>query len=288
MNEARKSFAGTLLNLFLIVACTQAARAQLPAARLKSIFPAGGQQGQSFQATLSGSDLDEVARLHFSHPGITAVHEENNRFLVTVADDVPIGLYDVRAIGRFGISSPRAFMIGQWPESVEQEPNQTESADIAALFAQANEVTLNSTVNGASERGTDIDYYKFFAQRGQRVLIDCWAHRIDSRLDGTLAVFDIKGRRLAGSRDVNRRDPLVDLGIPADGVYLIKLWDFVYGDGGGDGASRPTPEDYFYRLAIGTAPHLDYIFPAAGVPGTTGSFTLYGRNLPGGTPADGQ
>ena len=42
--------------------------------------------------------------------------------------------------------------------------------------------------------------------------------------------------------------------------------------------------DYFYRLSIGTDAYLDYVFPPAGLPGSNGSYTLYGRNLPGGQP----
>jgi hypothetical protein len=90
-------------------------------------------------------------------------------------------------------------------------------------------------------------------------------------------VYDARGKELATSRDFNRRDPLVDLQIPADGVYTVRVHDFVFAGG---------PE-YFYRLAISTAPYIDYIMPPAGVPGTTGKFTIYGRNLPGGTPAEG-
>src|SRR5690349_9656116 len=48
------------------------ARAELPAARLVSIFPPGAKQGSSVEVTLSGQDLDDVTALHFSDPHITA------------------------------------------------------------------------------------------------------------------------------------------------------------------------------------------------------------------------
>ncbi len=264
------------------------AHGQLPAARLHCVFPAGGQQGQSFEATAAGSDLDDLTQLVFSHPGITATRKTKpqSSFTVAVADDVPIGLYEARVIGRFGISNPRAFTVGQWPESVEIEPNQPEADGFAEVLERANEVTVGSTVNGIASGGIDIDYFKFPARRGDRLLIDCWAHRIDSRLDGTLAVFDAKGRRLATSRDVNRRDPLIDFDVPADGTYVVAVWDFVYGGSGRDGAARPTKDDYFYRLSIGTAPYIDYVFPPSGQSGASGRFTLYGRNLPGGSPTE--
>jgi hypothetical protein len=266
----------------LMAACPLTAWAQLPAARLNSVFPAGGKQGTTFDVTLGGSDLDDLSKMHFSHPGITAVQKTNpagpfdkgpqpvdNQFTVTIAPDVPVGMYEARAIGRFGISSARVFSVGQLPESAEKEPNNTRE--------QASEVAINSVVNGATGGGADIDYFKIKAAKGQRILVDCWGQRIDSRLDGTLAVFDAAGNELATSRDANRRDPLLDFTPQADGEYVIKLYDFVYGGSA----------DYFYRLVVHTGPHIDFIFPPSGVPGTTSKFTLFGRNLPGGQPADG-
>ena len=43
--------------------------------------------------------------------------------------------------------------------------------------------------------------------------------------------------------------------------------------------------EYVYRLAVGTFPYIDFVMPPAGVAGSTGHFTLFGRNLPGGKPA---
>src|SRR5207248_7588859 len=38
--------------------------------------------------------------------------------------------------------------------------------------------------------------------------------------------------------------------------------------------------------SIGNAPHIDYIMPPCGTPGTRELFVVYGRNLPGGTSAN--
>ena len=35
-----------------------------------------------------------------------------NEFTVTIAADVPPGIYDVRAVGTFGVSNPRSFVVG--------------------------------------------------------------------------------------------------------------------------------------------------------------------------------
>ena len=70
--------------------------------------------------------------------------------------------------------------------------------------------------------------YKFNAKAGQRVIVDCWAYRIDSRMDATLVLYDAAGKELDRNRDTNRRDPLLDFTVPADGVYYVEVHDFLY------------------------------------------------------------
>ncbi len=53
---------------------------------------------------------------------------------------------------------------------------------------------MGTVVNGQSNGGSDQDYYKFTAKAGQRVIIDCWAYRIDSRMDPSLVLYDASGQ----------------------------------------------------------------------------------------------
>jgi hypothetical protein len=48
------------------------ALAQQPAPHLGYVYPAGGRQGTSFQATVGGQFLAAATNAHFSHPGLTA------------------------------------------------------------------------------------------------------------------------------------------------------------------------------------------------------------------------
>src|SRR5688500_8689784 len=82
--------------------------AELPSARLDSIFPPGGKAGTAVDAALTGADLDDAKALHFSHPGITA-GSKGKRFLVKIAPEVAPGIYDARVSGLLGISNSRAF-----------------------------------------------------------------------------------------------------------------------------------------------------------------------------------
>src|SRR6185503_1405636 len=98
----------------LFVVFTHSLRAELPVARLTSIFPPGAQTGSTTEVTVAGIDLDDLTGLVFSHTNITATTNKSSSttFLVTVASNVPPGIYDARITGRYGISNPRAFAIG--------------------------------------------------------------------------------------------------------------------------------------------------------------------------------
>lgn len=256
----------------------------LPNPRLSYIFPAGGQAGQTLDVTVGGDDLDDVRFLRFNNPGISATPKLTDpglgqigpqpipgTFLVTIAPDVAADVYELRVEGKYGLSTPRAFVVGTAPEIRESEPNNT--------LKDANPVPLGAVINGNTD-GAALDYFKFTATKGQRVIIDCQAYRIDSRLDGTLILFNSAGRELDRSHNVNRRDPMIDYSIAEDGEYFVALHDHVYG-------YYTMPGESFYRLSISTAPYLDFLFPPAGMAGSRNKYTLYGRNLPGGQPAPG-
>ncbi|HEY1067370.1 MAG TPA: PPC domain-containing protein, partial [Pirellulales bacterium] len=251
-----------------------------PAPNLQAVFPLGGQPGKEVEVSVAGTDLDD-AKLVFSNPAIvsepltadpkpyqTARPVIANRFKVTIPADCPPGLYDVRTVGRFGASNPRSFVVDPAPDALEVEPNNE--------TVQAQEIPLGGVVNGKTEsRG--FDYFKFHAKAGQRVLIELWADRLDTRLDGTLVLLDAAGRELASSRDAAGLDPFIDFTAPADGDYLVRLYDFVYQGG----------DNYAYRLAIGTGPRIDFVMPPLAPKDQPGAVVIYGRNLPGSQPASG-
>lgn len=265
---------------------TAAAQAplSLPNPRLSWAFPAGGQVGTTFEVVVSGADVVDASELIFSHPGITAKRKMaepglgqtesqpvDGTFLVSIAADVPQDVYELRVQSKFGLTNPRFFAVGLLKEVRESEPNQ--------LPEQANEVALETTINGTCDLAT-LDYFKFTAKQGQRVIIDCEAFRIDSRLDGTLVLYDATGRELERSHNVNRRDPLIDFTVPQDGQYLFSIQDQSRN-------YRLLTAEAFYRVTISTLPHIDFIYPPVGQPGSSSQYTVYGRNLPGGKPAPG-
>lgn len=259
---------------------TTQVNAQLPQISLYAVAPAGGQQGTTFDfAVTNAANDNEAVRLVFSHAGITAKPKmqapglykdprpEPRKFEVTVGKDVPPGVYEVRLAGLFGISNARAFVVGDLPEIIEPGNNGSRE--------KANEVKVNSVVNGIADT-RNIDHYKLSLKKGERVLIEAMAERIDSRCDVVLALFDAAGRELDRQLNTHGLDAMLDFLAPADGDYFVAVNDLTYLGGG----------DYFYRLKIHNRPHIDFVYPPAGMPGKTEKFTLFGRNLPGGKKSD--
>src|SRR5204863_5299073 len=125
------------LGVAVSASAQQAAAPQVPQPKIYALQPCGGKVGTSIDVKISsGSDLDGTDRLLFSHPGITAkpVMEEpsriypqgravEGRFKVSVAADVPPGIYEVRAAGYFGITNSRRFAVSEREEVLEKEPN---------------------------------------------------------------------------------------------------------------------------------------------------------------------
>ena len=96
----RFGFAVCALALSVLTLGSAELSAQLPQARLLTVFPAGGQRGTAVDlTTISGVDLDELSALYFTHPGITAAPKTTmvdgkpqpvpGQFTVTIAADVP-------------------------------------------------------------------------------------------------------------------------------------------------------------------------------------------------------
>ena len=175
-----------------------AAFAQLPDDAAHQHFSAGR------QARRSGRSDDRRQRtwttcekLLFNHPGLTAAPKMTAATALEPATagrrissrsrsaaDVPPGIYEVRALGRFGLSNPRSFVVG--------------SADRGrSMRRQQRRRTRRSRCrwrrrSTAASRPTPSNILRLNLKKGERVLIEVAARRIDSRLDATLVAARIR------------------------------------------------------------------------------------------------
>jgi hypothetical protein len=234
-------------------------RADLPSPRLDRIAPMGAAAGQSVEIEVLGADIEEATKLFFDHKGITAEHVKDRKFKVTVAADVPAGTYDARLVGKYGVTNPRLFAVSRGlTEIVEKGANDERST--------AQPVSVNCAINGNSKQGREA-VFKFAAKKGQRVVAECFAQRLDSLLDASLALTDAAGKQLASNGDYAGKDPLVEFVAPKDGDYFVTINDLSFRGG------------HPYRLVISDLPHVENIFPRVVQAGKKNEVTVYGRNL---------
>lgn len=241
-------------------------QAELPSPQLHRIEPLGLAAGTSVELTFLGADNEETQSLIFDHPGLTAEFVKEKTFKVSATADLPTGTYDVRAVGKYGLTNPRLISVTRDLTDVsEKEPNNTSD--------QAQSVPINCAINGQSD-GNNQDLFKITVKTGQRIVIDCQSARLDTELDGNLVLFAADGRQLASNGDYIGRDPQIDFIAPSDGDYLIEVRDLTYRGG------------YPYRLLITDKPSIENVFPKAIQSGQTVELTILGRNLgPGSQPS---
>ena len=211
----------SVLSVFSAIHCV----AQLPTARLLTIFPAGGKVGSTCSLTVAGIDLEEAKAIQFAHSNIVAHAQTNGTFTVSIGTNVPPGIYDARVVGKYGISNPRAFAVGNLEEMTEKQNDAPESPM---------EVAIGTTVNGRAEANA-LDYYKFQATNGQRVMIVCEAAKIDSRMDPSMALYR-DGRELMQCR----RGGVLEFTATQSGQYVLKVHDVLFGGG----------NEHYYRLSL--------------------------------------
>ncbi len=256
-----------------IFSCGSAAVAELPEPLLTTIAPPGGRQGESVEVTLTGESLDDLTTMVFSHPGISATpvmapatefdpepRPVAGRMTVAIAADVPPGLYEAAAVGRFGVSSTRRFVVGRTPEFRKTEGIETAEKALA--------VPLDAVVNAAVDANA-ADHFAVECQPGQRVHVEVWANRIDSRIDPLLEVRGPDGQLVEVATESIDGDPINDFTAVSAGRHVIRVHDR-FARGGGE---------YFYRVAVSTGPVVVAVFPAAAEVGETAKITVMGRGL---------
>src|SRR5262245_13220142 len=92
----------------LLLSLVAQSRAQAPKPVLDTVYPSGGQAGTSVTVALGGTALDGLRDVHTTVPKLTARKLDANRFRFDIPSGTPPGVYDIRAVGTHGMSSPRA------------------------------------------------------------------------------------------------------------------------------------------------------------------------------------
>jgi hypothetical protein len=186
------------------------------------IFPLGGRAGAQTKVALQGWDLP-VASLTLN------------------AKDKGAGIYPLSVRKGELVSNIVPFAVDTLPETVEKEPNGSQK--------NAQRVKPPVVVNGRIDHPGDWDLFSFEGRKGDAIVAEVYARRLDSPLDSVLRLTDASGKQLAFNDDhedkgfgliTHQADSLIAATLPANGTYYLYL---------GDAQQKGGPE-YAYRLRI--------------------------------------
>lgn len=101
--------------------------------------------------------------------------------------------------------------------------NETESNDDPAKANAA--VNWPVAFNGIIEKPGDADHFRFRAKKGEVIDVQAFAYRLGSPADTVVAVLDARGNLVAQNDDDETHDSRVEVPIPADGEYVVRVTD---------------------------------------------------------------
>lgn len=215
--------------------------------------PNGGQRGTEVKLTLNGSRLEDFESLIFFSPGFTqksVEKAEKNKvdLTIAIAPDVPPGNHLMRIRTKTGISHPRQFFVGIFPNVEEKEPN--------SEFETPQVIQMNQTVEGVVTN-EDVDYYKVPLKKGQRLSVEVDGLRLGYTVfDPFLAIIDKERFEKVISDDtiLHRQDGYCSYVAEEDGDYTVMIRESSYRGSGNS----------FYRLHVGSYRRPDVVYPAGG------------------------
>ena len=189
---------------------------------------------------------------------------------ITIDADAELGKREMRVLTADSMSNPIWFMVGQWDERLETEPNDVEPDPVVGS-------TLPVVINGQIMPG-DVDRFSFTARKGTRLVITADARELMPYLadavpgwfQAVLVLYDSRGTEVAyAAAFYHRQDPVIYYEVPEDGQYVVEIRDSIY-------RGR---EDFVYRITMGELPYLRGVFPLGARADQDVTVQLLGWNL---------
>ena len=199
--------------------------------QIGNIAPLGVRRGVANEVTISGSNLAGNPRLiapfHFQiepSPPPAKSDATNWKIKLTVTADVAVGVYPIRIQTDDGISNPFLLAVGQLPQVVEKEDNNT--------FETAQAIPDPPLVIEGQVAGNDVDFFRFHGKKGELIVVDAQCARIGSGIDPTIRLTSgaANGAYIASADDSPGllTDARLTATLPADGDYVVELSDSRY------------------------------------------------------------
>jgi hypothetical protein len=268
----------------IILASVSSVLAEPPVASY--IFPAGAQRGTTASFKVGGLYLNDSCAFELEGPGITASkriariktvwfegppmarpasnlaesYPQDFAGTVHIAAAAPLGTRYWRVSTSQGTTPLKKFVVGEFPEIVEDE---IDGEPIPTA------VSLPVTINGRIFPREDVDLWTFAAAAGDVVSCEVSATRIGSPLDAHLEVHGPDGRLIAENASTPGPDAGLRFKAPIDGRYELRICDTEFRGN----------QDFVYRLTLTRGPVIDGAYPLGGRRNTPVDLHVFGANL---------
>jgi len=202
-----------------------------------SVFPLGGQREHLHGFNLNGWNLQQNIMFLGERRNEKGVHEVSYISRTERPSLIPLTIHT-------WLPRPIYVAIDNLPETIESEPNDD--------FNRAENLQHPIIINGRISNKNDVDVFAFEGRKGERVVLDVTARSLGSPLDAMLELFDADKTLIASNDDranstgpniglqTHHADPYLNVELPADGRYFIRLYDVTQQGG----------EAFVYRLRI--------------------------------------
>jgi hypothetical protein len=144
---------------------------------LESVYPLGGQRGDTVTLQLSGTDLPACDAPY-------AIPKDADRQLNLSLPNVA--------------SNVVTLLTGNMSEHLEAEPNDA----IDAANSEAVPVKSGMVFNGRIDKPGDVDLFHFSAESGKTLLLEVQSSRLGTQLDSVLSVLSSDGKQLKENDDL--------------------------------------------------------------------------------------
>lgn len=268
----------------VLIQSTSSALGETPT--LNYIFPAGGQRGKTVVARVGGCNLYRSPKLFWVGQGVSVPAELTatekiwfegpvipqpasqqkedypRDFLanISIKADAPVGRQTWRLGTSQGVTTAWGFIVGSFPEVIEQEID----GDSPAVS-----VALPVTINGRIFPREDVDTWSFTEQAGRIVTCLVSTSEFGSPLEARIEVRGPGDEVIGEQLPQGALTPPLRFKTPADGNYQIRIHDVGFGG----------LQDHVYRLTLTSGPVLDCVYPLGGRKGTSTTFEVKGANL---------
>ena len=147
--------------------------------------------------------------------------------------------------------SPLVTSVFPLEDRLQNLPETTESG-LNDNFNRAGTFRQPIIINGRIADENDVDVFAFVGRKGERIVLDVTARSLGSPLDAMLELFSADKKLIASNDDradsrgpniglqTHHADPYLNVELPADGRYYVRLYDVTQRGG----------EAFAYRLRI--------------------------------------